>query len=91
MNLIEYKISKIRLNPKQDETVQFEAHLNILGKAGWMLHEYSAGPVKTGVTGENGQPNVALELSLILYRIIDEGKVKLSIDKEVGIKNALKN
>jgi hypothetical protein len=62
-----------------------------LGKAGWRLHEYSAGPVKTGVTGENGQPIVALEISLILYREVDEGKITLKIDKNTGVKNALKN
>lgn len=90
MNPIEYKIAKIRLNPKQDETLQFEAHLNVLGKAGWMLHEYSAAPVQTGVVGENGQPGMALEMSLIMHREIDEGKIKLKIGEEAGIGQAKK-
>jgi hypothetical protein len=78
------------LNPKQDETKQFEAQLNILGKMGWMLHEYSAAPVKTGVDDGNGQPVLALEMSFIMYRTIDEGKIKLNIAPETGVKNAVK-
>lgn len=88
---MEYKIAKFRLNPQQDETLQFETHLNIFGKAGWMLHEYSAQPVKTGTDDQNGQPNLALEISLIMYRVIDEGKIKLKISPEAGVKNEVKN